>query len=110
MTPKEQTIELIAQTLAPRLYQLCGEKPEEMGFPIYETKSEVDDHLERQFNPVEYWMGQARRMAESIIRIIDAGGGQLDNLNIDAMCKAATGERPDVNTDGIQKPISELIA
>jgi hypothetical protein len=100
MTKREGLIELIAQTLAPRLYQLCGESPEEMGFPIYDTKREVEEHLARQFDPVNYWLERGREMGASIVNIIEAGGGVLNAADLDAMCKAAAKERPDMSADG----------
>lgn len=96
MSNREITIELLAQTLAPRLFKLFGKPPEEMGFPIYDTKEEVDEHLERQFNPIDYWTARGREIAVSIFKIIEAGGAALPELDIDAMCEAAASERPDI--------------
>lgn len=109
MDAREMLIELLAQTIAPRLYQLCGQKSEEMGFPIYDTKEEVDDHLERQFNPVGYWLTKAREIADGVIRIAEAGGVKTEDLNLDAMIAAAARERPDVTEDGTQRSLDELV-
>lgn len=109
MTNRKNMIELIAQTLAPRLYKLYGQRPEEMGFPIYETQEEVDEHLARQFDPVEYWLGKGREIGSSIIAIMEAGGTTFENVDFDAMCKAAAKERPDVNEDGMVSSVNELV-
>jgi hypothetical protein len=74
MEKRELLIGAITQMLAPRLFVLCGDKPEEMGFPIYDTKEEVDDHLARQFDPVTYWTDKAREIAAAIVDTIDHGG------------------------------------
>lgn len=77
---KEYLIRAITQMLAPKLFVLCGDKPEEMGFPIYYTEAEVEDHLARQFDPVSYWTAKAEEIATAIVDVIYAGGevGELD--------------------------------
>lgn len=96
MTNEELTIELLAQTLAPKLFNLFGTPPEEMGFPIYDSKEEVAVHLKRQFEPVEYWTEEGRKIAMSVFNIVKAGGLTFPDLDIDVMCKAAAKERPDM--------------
>ena len=96
MTPQEGFVELIGQTLAPRLYELFGTPPEEMGFPIGESKEHFEKLLERQFSPVEYWTVRGREIGQSVWNILQAGGVSFDGADLDAMCKAAGKERPDV--------------
>src|SRR5438045_719985 len=109
MTPREQTIELLAQTIAPRLYQLCGRKPEEMGFPIYDTKQEVMDHLQQQFNPVEYWLAKGREISEAVVSIIEATGIKFqDESAVDAMLKESAKHRPDIKADGTHLSMANL--
>ena len=91
----EMTTNLLAQTLAPRLFKMFGVPPEEMGFPIYDTKEEVADHLEKQFSPVEYWTDRGREMAASILRILAAGGATIPAENFQAMIDAAIKECQD---------------
>lgn len=92
----EKLTELLAQTLAPRLFALFGTKPQEMGFPIYDTKEEVEAHLARLFDPVAYWTDRAREMAQSTLRILVAGGVSLDTIDLQAAIDASARERPDI--------------
>lgn len=95
MNKREMTIELLAQTLAPRLFKFFGTPPEEMGFPIYDTPEEVEDHLAKQFDPISYWTDRGREIVVSIFNILEVGGAVILELDIAAMCKAALLERPD---------------
>ncbi len=96
MTSDEQFVELIGQTLAPRLFDLFGTPPEEMGFPIGDSKEHLNELLEKQFNPVEYWTEEGRKIGRSVLNILQAGGVDIQGSDIDAMLKAAMKERPDV--------------
>lgn len=109
MAPREMVIELLAQTIAPRLYQLCGTKSEEMGFPIYDTKEEVENHLQQQFDPVAYWLAKAREISETLLTVVEAGGMEVkDESAVDVMCKAAAKFRVDVKADGTQLSMGDL--
>lgn len=106
---RDEVVEALAQTIAPRLYQLCGRKPEEMGFPFGDTKEEVEALLEQQFDPVGYWLKKARELAEISVSLIEAGGLTLSEVSIDAMLKAAGQYRADVKADGTQAPLADLL-
>lgn len=110
MNNREKLIELLAQTIAPRLFKLFGKPPEEMGFPIYDTKGEVEEHLQRQFNPVEYWTDRAREIAVSTLTIMEAGGLTLPELNVQAMLDASAKERPDVTNEGKHLSMGESLS
>lgn len=97
MKQREEVIELLAQTIAPTLYLLSGDKPSEMGFPIEDSKEAFDERMERQFNPVEFWLDKARKIAGSLVVVLEAGGLDIRTVTLnDAMCEAAGKQRPDV--------------
>jgi hypothetical protein len=97
MTNREILIEALTQTIAPRLFKLSGDKPDEMGFPIYDTPEEVDDHLSRQFDPVAYWSNKAREIATSLVNIVEAGGVDTSEFAYNKAVDAARKERPDLD-------------
>jgi hypothetical protein len=96
MTNREAFVAAFAQTLAPKLFALCGRKPEEMGFPIYDTEAEVNDHLEQQFSPVEYWTNKATQIAEGLATAFEAGGVDLSVFDYDAAVEAFRALRDDL--------------
>ncbi len=95
MDNRERFVELIGQTLAPRLYDLFGTPPEEMGFPVGDSKADFEEQVERQFNPIEYWTARGREIGQAVLNILEAGGVSVADADVDAMCKAALKERPD---------------
>lgn len=97
LSPRDVLIGALTQTIAPRLFSLSGDKPEEMGFPIYDTKEEVEDHLARQFNPVAYWTEKAREIATSLVNIMEAGGINPATFDYDKAVDVARRERPDLD-------------
>ncbi len=105
---RDEVIELLAQTVAPKLYQLFGQNPEDMGFPIYDTKEEVEIHLARQFDPVNYWLDQARSIAETFVSITETGGVVFgEDLNVQAMLDNAVKHRADF-VDGAHVAIGDI--
>ena len=84
MENREILIDAITQTLAPKLFELCGTPPEEMGFPIYNTKEEVEGHLQQQFSPVEYWSEKAANFATGLVDALEAGGLAVADFDYDA--------------------------
>ena len=96
MTNEEEIIEVLAQTLAPRLFELSGDNPAEMGFPIEDSKEAFEERLQRQFSPVEYWTKQARALAVIVVDLLHAGGASITDLSIEDMLKQAAQHRTDV--------------
>ena len=88
MTERDLTVASIAQMIAPRLFVLCGDRPDEMGFPFGDLKSDVEQRLERQFSPVQYWTKQAEEIAEAIVCVLEQSG-ELSQFDIDRLIAAS---------------------
>lgn len=96
MTKAEIFTAALAQTLAPILYNLCGRPPEEMGFPIYETKAQVENHLQQMFDPVAYWTDKAGEIAAGLTAVLQTGGVDLEDFDYQAALPAIAAMRPDL--------------
>jgi hypothetical protein len=90
-------IATLTQTIAPRLFSLSGDKPEEMGFPTGNSKEHFEERLARQFDPVTYWTEQARVIATSLVNIIEAGGVDVASFDYDKALDVIRSERPDLD-------------
>ena len=86
MENREFIIRALSQMLAPRLFVLSGDKPSEMGFPFADTEDEVNERIERQFNPINYWSEKAQEIAEAIVDTLEAGGN-LSGFDIDKIVR-----------------------
>lgn len=96
MTNTETLEAAIAQTLAPALFRLCGKDPKEMGFPIYDTPEEVEDHLAQQFDTVAYWTEKATDLAKGLVAAIQAGGVDVGCFDYDTAAPALRAMRSDL--------------
>lgn len=99
MTPRETLIAALAQTLAPKLFEISGDRPEEMGFPIEDSKEAFDIRMERQFSPVEYWTNEATRIATAIVDIIEAGGVSVELFDFEKAVPTIRKNRPDLDAE-----------
>lgn len=95
MTNRETFVAALAQALAPTLYDIA-DKPEDMGFPIYDTKEEVEDHLARQFDPASYWTARAAEIAEGLAGAFEAGSVDLSTFDYDKSVAAFMALRSDI--------------
>ncbi len=73
MESREFLVSALTQMIAPRLFVLSGDNPAEMGFPFAEDRASLDERLERQFSPVDFWTGKAREIAEGVVDVIYRG-------------------------------------
>ncbi len=73
MENREFLVAALTQMIAPRLFVLSGDSPAEMGFPFADDREALDERLERQFNPVDFWTGKAREFAEGVVDVMYRG-------------------------------------
>lgn len=108
MTNRETFVAMLAQTLAPKFFEISGDVPEEMGFPFGDSKEDFDERMERQFNPVDYWTAKATEYAEGLATIFEAGGVDLSSFDYDAAVSAMLAFRADLKDPN--HPQHELVA
>ena len=70
MTNRELMIRALTQMIAPRLFVLSGDNPEDMGFPFADDEEAFEEWLKRQFDPVTFWTEKASEIAEAVVDVI----------------------------------------
>jgi hypothetical protein len=70
MNNKQMLIATLTQMIAPRLFVLSGDNPEEMGFPFADDENALKEKVVRQFDPVAFWTEKATEIAEAIVDVI----------------------------------------
>ena len=76
MDNRELLIAAIAQMIAPRLFVLSGDIPDEMGFPFADDETSFNERVERQFSPVAFWTKKATEIATAVVDVLYPSGGE----------------------------------